>query len=45
MHLANQRAKYYVCEKRKRTNKLIVCEGLDPALFKRDVVVWNTKGC
>lgn len=45
MHLANQRAKYYVCEKRTRTNELIVCEGLDPALFKRDVVVWNTKGC
>lgn len=39
MHLANQRAKYYVCEKRARTNELVVCEALDPALFKRDVVV------
>ena len=39
MHLANQRAKYYVCEKRVRTNELVVCEGLNPALFKQDVVV------
>lgn len=39
LRLPNQRAKYYVCEKRMKSNELVVCEGLDEALYKSSLIV------
>ena len=42
LRLPNQRAKYYVCEKRMESNELVVCEGLDEALYKSSLIVGVT---
>ena len=39
LRLPNQHAKYYVCEKRMESNELVVCEGLDEALYTSSLIV------
>lgn len=42
--LANSRVKFYVCDKVKAANQIVVCEACDPQLFRSSFFV-STVNC